>query len=116
MKQQIYAVYDTCAGIYDSPHFANSDDLVKRQFQDIASGTDNPIAKHPEHYSLWRLGAWDNTTGKINDEKNECLCTALEIISQSQTVENIQTIGGNGPLKDVEFDANPELYKPGLTD
>lgn len=87
MKQQIYAVFDTCAGIYDSPHFANSDDVVRRQFFDIATAADNPISKHPEHYSLWRLGAWDNTNGKIVDETNECLCTALEAISQSQVVD-----------------------------
>lgn len=87
MKQQIYAIFDTCAGIYDSPHFANSDDLVKRQFFDIATAADaNPISKHPEHYSLWRLGAWDNLNGKIVDETNECLCTALEAISQTQVI------------------------------
>lgn len=86
MKQQIYAVFDTCAGIYDSPHFANSDDVVRRQFTDIATAADNPISKHPEHYSLWRLGAWDNVNGKIVNETNECLCTALEAISQSQAV------------------------------
>ncbi len=90
MKQQIYAIYDTCAGIYDSPHFANSDDIVRRQFTDIASAADNPISKHPEHYSLHRLGAWDNTNGKIVDETNECLCTALEAITQAQAIDSAQ--------------------------
>ncbi len=90
MKQQLYAVYDTCAGIYITPHFANSDDIVRRQFQDIASGTDNPMAKHPEHYSLWRLGAWDNLNGNVVDEANECLWTALEAITQSQEIDSQQ--------------------------
>jgi len=87
MKQQIYAVYDTCSGLYESPHFAMSDDIVRRQFQDICTADDNPISKHPEHYSLWRLASWDNTTGKINDEKNECLWQAIEAISQSQVLD-----------------------------
>ncbi len=87
MKQQIYAIYDSCAGIYDSPHFANSDDIVRRQFQDIATGADNPISKHPEHYSLWRLASWDNSNGKISNEKNECLWQAHEAITQSQVVD-----------------------------
>ncbi len=104
MKQQIYAIFDTCAGIYDSPHFGNSDDIVKRQFQDIATGTDNPICKHPEHYSLYRLGGWDNTNGNIRDENNECLWTALEAISQSQIVApELQSV-------------DDPLYRPGLTD
>ncbi len=96
MKQQIYAIFDTCSGIYDSPHFSNADDIVKRQFQDIANTEENPISKHPEHYSLWRLGAWDNTTGKITDEANECLCTALEMLSQKSTLQQFdEKVGGN---------------------
>ena len=86
MKQQIYAVYDTCSGLYESPHFAMSDDVVRRQFQDICTAADNPISAHPEHYSLWRLANWDNTDGKINNEKNECLWQAIEAISQAQVV------------------------------
>ncbi len=107
MKQQIYAVFDTCAGIYDSPHFANSDDVVRRQFQDIATGADNPISKHPEHYSLHRLGGWDNNNGKINNEQNECLCTALEAISQSQTFDR----EAHADLS-VKLNGNPDDAQP----
>jgi len=88
MKKQLYAIYDSCAGIYDSPHFGNSDDEVRRQFQDIATGADNPISKHPEHYTLFRLAIWDNTDGKIQNEKNESLWTALEAITQSQQLKD----------------------------
>ncbi len=86
MKQQLYAIYDTCSGLYESPHFANADDLVRRQFQDICTKADNPISSHPEHYSLWRIANWDNTNGKVLDEQNECLWQAVEAISQSQTI------------------------------
>lgn len=86
MKQQLYAIYDSCAGIYDSPHFGNSDDAMRRQFQDICTGGENPISKHPEHYTLYRLANWDNTNGKIQNEENESLWTALEAISQSQAI------------------------------
>ncbi len=116
MKAQCYAIFDTCSGIYEKPFFSTADDLVKREFQDIATSADHPISKHPEHYSLWRLGMFDNNTGKLSNEQNECLWQAVEAISQAQTVENLEKIGGNGPLKDVEFDANLPDYRPGLTD
>ncbi len=86
MKVQCYAIFDTCSGIYEKPFFSTADALVKREFQDVATAADHPMAKHPEHYSLWRLGIFNNQTGKIQDEANECLCTALEAISQSQSV------------------------------
>ncbi len=90
MKLQLYAIFDTCSGIYERPHFASSDDLVRREFQDICTAADNPISRHPEHYSLYRLANFDNTTGKTLDEQNECLWTAHEAISQSQKVNAAQ--------------------------
>ncbi len=109
MKAQCYAIYDTCSGIYEKPFFSTADALVKREFEDIAVSADHPISKHPEHYSLWRLGNFDNLTGKINDEQNECLIQAVEAISQSQQVASIGDYAP-GNSKDL-----PE-YQPGLTD
>ncbi len=90
MKVQCYAIFDSCSGIYEKPFFSTTDDLVKREFQDVATAADHPISKHPEHYSLWRLGIFNNENGKLQNETNECLWTAVEAISQSQTV-NSQT-------------------------
>ncbi len=86
MKIQCYAIFDSCSGLYEKPFFSTADDLVKREFQDLAVSADHPLAKHPEHYSLWRLGTLDNLTGNILDEVNECLWTATEAISQSQVL------------------------------
>lgn len=86
MKVQAYAIFDTCSGIYEKPFFSTTDDMVKREFQDIAVSAEHPIAKHPEHYSLWRLATFDNNTGKMTDEKNECLWQAVEAIAQAQII------------------------------
>ncbi len=87
MKVQCYAVFDSCAGVYQKPFFSTTDDLVKREFQDIATSEDHPIAKHPEHYSLWRLGIFNDENGDITNEHNECLWNAVEARSQTQKVE-----------------------------
>ena len=86
MKIQCYAIFDTCSGIYEKPFFSTADDLVKREFQDLATSAEHQIARHPEHYSLWRLGMLDNLNGKMTNEDNECLWTAQEAIAQSQVV------------------------------
>ncbi len=86
MKVQIYAIFDTCSGIYEKPFFHTADDQVRREFQDVATTADHPINRHPEHYSVWRLGALDNLTGKVTNEQNECLWNAVEAISQSQQI------------------------------
>ena len=86
MKVQCYAIFDSCSGIYEKPFFSTADDLVKREFQDIATSADHPIGKHPEHYSLWRLGIFNNVNGQLDDELNECLWSATEAISQSHVI------------------------------
>ncbi len=86
MKVQLYAIFDTCSGIYEKPFFSTADDLVRREFQDVATTPDHQINKHPEHYSLWRLGNFDNNTGKVVDEANECLWQAIEAIAQSEII------------------------------
>ncbi len=115
MKVQCYGIFDQCSGIYEKPFFSITDDMVKREFQDIAMSADHPIAKHPEHYSLWRLGNFNNENGKIMNEENECLWTALEAISQSQAVNDNQLdlLNSNERVADLE---HAEQYKPGLTD
>ncbi len=90
MKAQCYAVFDSCAGIYEKPFFSTTDDLVKREFQDIAVSADHPIGKHPEHYSLWRLGIFNNENGDLHNEANECLWTGIEAVSQAQSVDRDQ--------------------------
>ncbi len=99
MKVQLYAIFDSCSGIYEKPFFHTADDVVRREFQDVATTDDHPINKHPEHYSLWRLGNFDNTTGKVIDEANECLWQAVEAISQRQSLtdDNLPLpLGKNG--------------------
>lgn len=99
MKVQCYAIFDSCAGIYEKPFFSTTDDVVKREFQDVVLTVDHPISRHPEHYSLWRLGVFDNVNGDLTDEANECLWTGTEAASQGQLLE---------PANGVD--------KPGLTD
>ncbi len=92
MKVQCYAIFDACSGIYEKPFFSTTDDLVKREFQDVATSADHLISNHPEHFSLWRLGNFNNQNGTIKNEENECLWTATEAISQSQKVNSVKQL------------------------
>ncbi len=99
MKVQLYAVFDMASGTYEKPFFSTADDLVRREFQNVATAADTPIGKHPKDYSLWRLGNFDDNTGLLKNETNECLCTALEIISQSQRINTDKQLD---LVKDIE--------------
>jgi len=86
MKLNIYTIYDTASGLYSRPFFETADAAAIRQFQDIATGTEHPISVHPEDYSLFRLGTYDDATAKIQTENKDCLSTALELVAKSREV------------------------------
>jgi len=89
MKLNAYAIFDSASGLYQRPIFAQSDGEVLRSFADVAADESHPIGKHPEDYSLHRIGVFDDNTAKYQPEKNECLTTALEILSKgNQLNEN----------------------------
>lgn len=85
MKLNIYVIYDSCAGMYQNPFFGQSDGEATRSFGDIAQDASHPIGQHPEHYSMYRLGTYDNNNAKINLENKECLATAQELLALTKS-------------------------------
>ncbi len=86
MKLNIYSIFDSASGLYSRPFFTQSDAEAMRSFEDIATDADHPIGKHPEDYSLFRIGIFDDMKAKLQDENNECLVTALETISNTRKI------------------------------
>jgi len=86
MKTQLYAIFDTASGVYSKPLFARADGEVTREFQTLCTDAEHPYGQHPEDYSLYRLGIFDDQTGKLTNEENECLATGLELVSLSRNV------------------------------
>ena len=87
MKLNIYSIFDTASGLYSRPYFTQSDGEAIRSFHDIATDAGHPVGKHPADYTLFRLGIFDDTTGKLIDEDNSSLCNALERIASAQNVK-----------------------------
>jgi len=87
MKLNIYSIFDTASGLYSRPFFTQSDAEAMRSFSDIAEDAEHPIGKHPEDYSLFRIGVFDDTNGHFVDENNECLVTALETVSKGRNIK-----------------------------
>lgn len=90
MKAHIYSIFDSCAGVYQKPFVGQSDGEVIRSFGDIAKDESHPIGQHPEHYSLWRIGSFNDADGQvIADEHRECIITALVALAQNQPIKGV---------------------------
>lgn len=81
MKLNIYSIYDTATATYMRPFFMQSDGQATRAFSDIALDADHDIGRHPEDYTLHRIGVFDDQKAKLTQEDPDCLATALELIA-----------------------------------
>ncbi len=87
MNRNLYTIYDTAAAYYKDPWACLTDEQAKREFTDIFDG-DNPIAKHPEHYYLVKLGKFNNTNGALTqDQGTPTLLTGLEALA-AKNIDN----------------------------
>lgn len=76
MKQNIYSIFDAAAGVYNVPFFQNNDALALRAFSDLANDQDTTIGRHPNDYTLYRIGTFNIETGLVEAENPASLANA----------------------------------------
>ncbi len=86
MKLNAYTIYDVASGVYMRPFFSQADGQAIRSFKDIATDADHEIGKHPEDYTLYRIGNFNDTTGKMGGDELEKLATGLEMMTQDRNI------------------------------
>lgn len=65
MKIKMYAIYDSAAGAYLQPFFFHQDGLALRAISDCVADPSHNFAKHPDDYTLFYIGEFDDQTGDI---------------------------------------------------
>ena len=84
MRLNVYTIFDVASGAYMRPFFGASDGQAIRSFTDISQDADHEIGKHPEDYSLYRIGTYDDNKGVLHPEDKQCLATALEVVASAR--------------------------------
>lgn len=81
MIVKLFAVYDDCSRVYDGPVPAQTEELAMRNFKDMLMNPNSVISKHPENFSLWIVGNWDDSTGEVIPLElgKKRICHALDL-------------------------------------
>lgn len=90
MLRGYYAIYDTAAMVYMNPVLARTRGEAERVFEDLAQDANHPIGAHPEDYSLFYIGDFNDNTGELTNQINQCLCTGLEAVAKARNVKKDQ--------------------------
>lgn len=94
MVLEIFSVYDSKAGAFLQPFFAQSKGSALRSFQDAACTQDHLFCKHASDFTLFHLGEFDDSTGRIVlRDAFEPLGTALEYVKRDALEQHLR--GGN---------------------
>lgn len=90
----MYSIYDEAATAYNSPFTMHNDGLAIRAFQDNVNSTEeNNIAKHPQHFSLFKLAEYDDATGIIQPvEPPKFLVGGVEVKNPTKEEDVISEI------------------------
>lgn len=88
MSLIICTVYDSKAEAYLRPFFAQSKGAAIRSLTDTVNSQDdgNMVAMHPEDYSLFVVGSWDENTGLLekSDGKSH-LIDCIDLVNKLDT-------------------------------
>lgn len=72
---KMFAIKDKKAEGFNTPFFQTTFGLAERAFKDACTDEKTSLAKHPEDFSLYYLGDFDQSTGRLNiteDPKHVC--------------------------------------------
>jgi len=84
----MFTVYDSKAELYMPPFYNQSTGQAVRAFDDTCNQKDHPFWKHPEDYTLFEIGSYDDNTCTIKTINKQSLGTALEYKHLAQLIEN----------------------------
>ena len=69
MKLFAYTVFDSKSSAFKPPFYLSTDGEALRAFGDACNMPENPLGQHPEDYTLFKLGEYDDKTALFEPEK-----------------------------------------------
>lgn len=68
MRYVVVSIYDRAVGAYSRPAYVRSEGEAIRVFSDEVNkgSADNPMSAHPDHFTLYFLGYFDDEHGKFS--------------------------------------------------
>lgn len=78
MILNVYAIRDSKIHAFSQPYYSHTHGSALRAFSDHVNDANTQPNKHPEDYTLWHLGTFNDETGDLNQDKPTQIGTASE--------------------------------------
>lgn len=92
-RLQAFSVYDEKAQSYNLPFFYPQINLAVRALTDSLQNPDSIVARHPEDFTLYHIGTFNDLTGKMESfVEPRPVCRATEIINSMKITPKTEEI------------------------
>lgn len=81
MQNKIFTIYDSKAKAYITPFFMHEEGMAIRVFSDCINDTTHQFGKHPEDYTLFTIGSWDDQKSKFLTTNPIALGNGVEFVN-----------------------------------
>ncbi|QXP44270.1 MAG: nonstructural protein [Arizlama microvirus] len=83
MVLKVFSILDAKAKVYSNPFFMPQIGQALRGFGDLVNGEKSDVSKHPEDYSLYQVGEYDDEAGMFLDfSKPVYLAKAVDFLTK----------------------------------
>lgn len=65
MNEEVFSVYDSAAGRYLQPFFAETIEVALRMFRTVVNKPEHQFNRFPEDYVLFHLGSFNASSGML---------------------------------------------------
>lgn len=82
MKMRMYSILDSKVASYSLPFYAQTDASAVRKFSDVVndgSVANNDYFRHPEDFSLFFVGEFDDSVGSLDVVVPQALVSAVSV-------------------------------------
>jgi len=97
---RVYAIYDQATEMFMQPMFQPTEQAMLRLFMRIVLDRETEISQHPKHFTLFRIGEYDNNSGALKADKR-AIITAVEMQAIAYR-DASQTLSRTEVQRDIE--------------
>jgi len=80
MLHKIFCIHDAKASAYLPPFILPRAEMAQRTFGDCINSSDHQFGAHPEDYTLFVLGVWDDETAQYQLDTPKSLGNGVEYV------------------------------------
>ncbi len=81
MNVLLFTVYDEKAQVFTTPFFVATVGIATRAFSDAINSPDHQFGKHPQDYTLFKLGTFDDNTAELKSETKQSIGNGVEFVN-----------------------------------